>query len=71
MSASVSSRFQVGECAALDFKPRFSASTQGNGTFNHNGASFDVKLATSQGPRSDEANIRKVEVRLPRALPQG
>jgi hypothetical protein len=69
MSAPVSSRFQVGECAALGFKPRFSASTQGNGTFNHNGASFDVKLTTNQGPRSHEANIRKVEVQLPKALP--
>jgi hypothetical protein len=67
--AGVASRFQVGECATLAFNPRFSASTQGNGTFNHNGASFDVKLATGQGPESHEANIRKVEVQLPKALP--
>jgi hypothetical protein len=69
VSAAVSDRFQVGECASLKFKPSFTVATQGNGTFNHNGASFDVKLATGQGPGSREANIRKVDVQLPKALP--
>jgi hypothetical protein len=64
-----SSRFQVGNCGALRFQPSFSASTQGNGTFNHNGASFDVKVASGEGPGSGEANIRKVEVQLPKRLP--
>ena len=72
-STVLSSRFQVGECAALAFKPRFSASTQGNGTFNHNGASLNVKITTRQGPHdpgtSGEANIRRVEVQLPKRLP--
>jgi len=72
-SAALSSRFQIGECAALSFKPRFTAATQGNGTFNHAGASLNVKIATRQGPHdpgtSGEANIRKVEVQLPKRLP--
>jgi uncharacterized repeat protein (TIGR01451 family) len=69
LTASLSSPFQASGCSHLAFHPSFSASTQGNGTFNHNGASFDVKLATGQGPGSHEANIHKVEVELPKALP--
>jgi hypothetical protein len=71
--ASVSSPYQAVNCPDLSFHPSFTASTQGNGTFNHNGASLDVKIATSQGPHSPstsgEANIRKVEVQLPKRLP--
>jgi hypothetical protein len=65
----VSTRYQASGCAALKFKPSFKATTQGNGTFNHNGASLYVKLTTGQGPGSGEANIRKVEVQLPKKLP--
>jgi hypothetical protein len=63
-SAAVSQRFQVGGCPALHFKPHFSASTQAK-TSKANGASLDVKVA--QGP--GEANIAKVDVSLPLALP--
>jgi hypothetical protein len=70
--ASVSSRFQVGECASLAFKPKFSASTAGK-TSKANGASFHVHLASSEGPHNPsgagESNIAKVDVQLPVALP--
>jgi hypothetical protein len=72
--AFVASRFQVGGCRELTFKPSFRASTQGNGTFNRGGASLKVKISTGQGPKSDpsataEANIKKVDVALPVQLP--
>jgi uncharacterized repeat protein (TIGR01451 family) len=70
--AGVSSRFQVGDCASLAFKPRFSASTAGK-TSKANGASFHVHLASNEGPHSTggtgESNIAKVDVQLPVSLP--
>jgi hypothetical protein len=70
--AGVSSRFQVGECANLTFKPRFSASTAGK-TSKANGASFRVHLASNEGPHgtgsAGESNIAKVDVQLPVSLP--
>jgi uncharacterized repeat protein (TIGR01451 family) len=68
-AVNVANHYQASNCAALKFKPSFKAVTQGNGTFNHNGASLYVKLTTGQGPGSGEANIRKVEVQLPKKLP--
>jgi hypothetical protein len=73
-SVAVSSPFEAINCASLPFKPSFTASTQGNGNFNDNGASLDVKIATHQGPSANpavaaEANIAKVDVQLPLALP--
>jgi hypothetical protein len=62
-SAAVSSPFQVANCANLSFKPSFTVSTQGNGNFH--GASLDVKISEKPG----EANIHKVDVQLPIALP--
>lgn len=72
-SASSSSRFQAADCASMTFKPSFTASTHGNGT-KRNGASLTVRIATHQGPRGnpsvpEEANIHKVDVQLPIALP--
>ncbi len=63
-SASVSSPFAVTNCAALAFKPSFTASTQAN-TSKLNGASLDVKISTKAG----EANIAKTDVSLPSVLP--
>jgi hypothetical protein len=63
-SAAVSSPFQAANCAALPFKPRFTASTQGS-TSKANGASLVVKVAQKPG----EANIHKVNLQLPLALP--
>jgi hypothetical protein len=70
--AGVSSRFQVGECANLKFKPSFTVSTAGK-TSKANGASLRVHLATHEGPSSPgtpgESNIAKVDVQLPVVLP--
>jgi hypothetical protein len=71
-TAPVSSRFQVGECANLAFKPKFTASTAGK-TSKANGASFHVHLASNEGPHSTssagESNIAKVDAQLPVSLP--
>jgi hypothetical protein len=67
-NAPVSSRFQVGECANLAFKPVFTVSTAGK-TSKANGASLHVHLATGERPGGGEANIAKVDVQLPVVLP--
>ena len=60
----VSSRFQAANCASLPFKPSFAASTQGR-TSKANGASLTVKLSQKPG----EANLHRVNLQLPIALP--
>jgi hypothetical protein len=62
--AGLSNRFQVGGCQNLPFKPAMTISTQGK-TSKANGASLNVKV--SQKP--SEANIHKVDLTLPAALP--
>ncbi len=62
--AALSNRFQVGDCASLPFKPAMVISTQGK-TSKANGASLTVKLVQKPG----EANIHKVDLTLPKALP--
>jgi hypothetical protein len=64
INASVASRFQVGGCGILAFKPSFAVSTRGK-TSKANGASLDVTVAQKPG----EADIHKVDVQLPLALP--
>jgi hypothetical protein len=59
-----SSPFHVTNCATLGFKPKFTVSTQAK-TSKANGASLDVKVTS----RSGQANIAKVDVSLPKALP--
>jgi hypothetical protein len=56
--------FQVTNCASLPFKPTFKVSTQAQ-TSKKNGASLDVKVTSGQG----QANLGKVAVTLPKALP--
>lgn len=63
-SVAVSSRFQVGGCGALPFRPSFAVSTQAK-TSKANGAGLDVKVASGPG----QANIARVDVALPKALP--
>jgi hypothetical protein len=63
-AASLSSRFQAAGCQGLPFKPTFSASTLGK-TSKANGASLTVKVSQKYG----EANIHKVALTLPLALP--
>ena len=72
-SSAVSVPFQVTNCATLPFKPSFTASTQAK-TSKANGASLKVNVAFPHpGPQSNgqpgEANIAKVHVELPKALP--
>jgi hypothetical protein len=62
--APVSSRFQAVNCASLSFKPSFKVSTQAR-TSKKGGASLDVKVGSGAG----QANIGKVAVTLPKALP--
>jgi len=59
-----SSPYEAVNCRMLKFKPSLTVSTQAN-TSKANGASLDVKVAQKAG----EANMRKVDVSLPLALP--
>jgi hypothetical protein len=72
-SAALSSHFQVGSCRSLTFKPGFSASTSGK-TSRANGASLDAKIvypttAVGHNQASQQSNIAKVKVDLPKQLP--
>jgi hypothetical protein len=63
-AANVSSPFTVTNCASLPFKPKLTASTQGNAT-KANGASLTVRVESSPG----QANIAKTKLVLPITLP--
>src|SRR4029077_9576406 len=63
-SAPVSSLFEAANCAALPFKPSFTASTEAH-TSKAEGASLTVNVAQKPG----EANIHKVDLQLPLILP--
>jgi hypothetical protein len=63
-NAGVSSPFEAANCANLPLKPGFRASTQGK-TSKASGASLIVKVAQKTG----EANIHRVDLTLPKALP--
>ncbi len=60
--------FQVTNCAALKFKPKFSVSTSAK-TSRTQGASLKVKLTYPNAPFGSQANIEEVKVELPKALP--
>jgi Domain of unknown function DUF11 len=68
-SVSPASAVSLEGCGRLPFKPKFTVSTQGNGTFGGGakgkGASLDVRIAQAPG----EAAIAKVHAQLPLALP--
>ena len=57
-------RFEVGGCRELAFAPTLTASTKGKAG-RSKGASLTVKMNAKHG----EANIHKVDLQLPRALP--
>jgi hypothetical protein len=59
--ASVESRFQVGNCAALPFEPKLTATVAADRT---DGASLHVRLTQTPG----QANARSVTVALPEAI---
>jgi hypothetical protein len=71
-SAAVSSPFQVTNCGAMSFKPRFAVSTSGR-TSRADGASIVARLSYPAGPpagqASAQANIASVKVELPKQLP--
>ena len=68
-TAAVSTPFQAQGCAALKFQPKFSANTAGAAHPNGPGASFHVRVLAKEGPGGGEANIKRVEVQLPKLLP--
>jgi hypothetical protein len=63
-TATLVSRFQASNCAALPFTPKFSVST-GAKSSRADGASLDAKVSSGPG----QANIGKVAVLLPKQLP--
>ncbi len=64
-SEAVSSGYQVTNCGALGFKPKFTVSTSGH-TSRARGASLDAKIVY---PKGAQANIARVKVDLPKQLP--
>jgi NHL repeat len=60
--------FQVTNCAALKFEPKFSVSTSGR-TSKANGASLTAKVTYPNVPQGTDADIAKVKVELPKQLP--
>jgi hypothetical protein len=72
-SAAIATRFQVGSCRSLAFKPHLTATTSGK-TSRKDGASLKVKIVyPTEKPGSHQAtsqsNIRYVKVELPKQLP--
>ena len=65
-STGASSPFQVTNCGALKFQPKFTVSTSGK-TSRVDGASLDARLTYPQN--YGEANIAQVKVELPKQLP--
>ena len=64
----VSSRFAVGGCQSLAFKPQLTVSTSGE-TSRVDGASLDAKVSYPAGAIGSESNIASVKVELPKQLP--
>jgi hypothetical protein len=67
-TAAVEAPFQITNCAALKFAPKFSVSTAGK-TSKANGASLAVKLTYPNAPLGTYVNLAKAKVSLPRQLP--
>ncbi len=67
-SSTISTPFQVTNCAALKFEPKFSVSTSAK-TSRTQGASLTAKLAYPSVPQGTDADIAKVKVELPKQLP--
>ena len=60
--------FQVTNCATLKFAPKFTVSTSGK-TSKANGASLTAKVTYPSAPQGTYADVAKVKVELPKALP--
>jgi hypothetical protein len=66
--STISTPFQVTNCAVLGFKPGFKVSTSGK-TSRSKGASLTAKLTYPKAPFGSQANIARVKVDLPKQLP--
>jgi len=64
----VSVPFQVTNCGALKFAPKFVVSTSGK-TSKANGASLTAKLSYPKAPFGSQTNLTRVKVDLPKQLP--
>jgi hypothetical protein len=67
-SDTITTPFQVTNCAALKFEPKFQVSTSGKPS-RLDGTSLNVKLTYPQAPFGSQANIKQVKVELPKGLP--
>ena len=67
-TSTITTPFQVTNCAALKFEPKFSVSTSAK-TSRTAGASLTAKLAYPNVPQGTDADIAKVKVELPKQLP--
>jgi len=67
-SAPVQVPFQVTNCAALKFTPKFHVSSSGK-TSKLDGASLTLKVTRPTGPGSEQANFTKAKIELPTQLP--
>ena len=67
-ASSLSVPFQVTNCAALAFKPSFTATVTGR-TSKVGGAGLKVNIAYPSAPQGTQANIHSVKVELPYQLP--
>jgi hypothetical protein len=63
-----SSSYQVTNCGALKFQPKFTVSTSGK-TSRANGASLDAKVTYPNTGQGTQADIARVKVDLPKQLP--
>jgi hypothetical protein len=67
-SSTITTPFQVTNCAALKFEPKFSVSTSAK-TSRASGASLTAKLTYPSVPQGTDADISHVKVELPKQLP--
>ena len=67
-TSTISTPFQVTNCAALKFEPKFAVSTSGK-TSKAKGASLTAKVTYPNVPQGTDADIAKVKVELPKQLP--
>jgi hypothetical protein len=65
--AEAASRFTVGGCGELAFKPTFQASTNAHTSYA-GGASLDVKLTFPKAAHARQANLARLKVTLPKQL---
>jgi hypothetical protein len=66
--ANVSSSFQVTNCAALKFKPTFTATSNAH-TSKADGASLLFKIAYPQGSMNTESWLKEMQFDIPKQLP--